>query len=370
MNPQNAAAAAKTIPAFLNTAIQFCMNHWMVIVICLILLILLIFLIILPVFRKIKQARLKTVETNELKHDLLAWRNIKKLARGGSASDDAKASLSSKLDLITYLFSRGKSLLKELHRKAYDLPSFILLGEPASGKSALLENSQLDSRVSVDEPPKHTPDESVPIRFWATPMAIVVDVSGRILFDRWLNGSGAEWNHIVRLIHNKHGKRPLDGIILTIPVDALLSDEEALVRKKAVLIASEVNKLIRTIGMQLPCTIVITKCDMLPGFREYFSEAEDDFRKMVFGWQNQKGTNFDYSDFSTFFQEAYQDLLDGRKGRILSRMVLDAPKTRRGQTAGELFCFPDNFKLLEQSLGLYLRSLFGSENLHAAEKPQ
>lgn len=45
--------------------------------------------------------------------------------------------------------------------------------------------------------------------------------------------------------------------------------------------------------MLLPCHVVVTKCDMLPGFREYFGHSEEEFRKQVFGWVNENVLHYD-----------------------------------------------------------------------------
>lgn len=141
--------------------------------------------------------------------------------------------------MINYLFQEGLKLLKELNRKTYDLPWYVVLGEPASGKSSILRNSTQDMCSTFVMPQTYDVEKSIPLQFCVLPTGVFLDVSGRVFFDRWMNGSGAEWARIVKLIRKKRSRFPLDGIVLTIPADALLADDETLVRKKAALISSE-----------------------------------------------------------------------------------------------------------------------------------
>ena len=351
-----------------NTFINWCGEHWLLLLAGFVILLLLVFGVCLPLYRKFRANHAKNKETAKLKDDLMAWKNLNRLARGGDSADSVRETVTVRTAMIPGLFRRGMKMLSELERKPYDLPWFMLLGEPSCGKSSLLRKCQMDTRVSVEEDKNQQEGESVPLRFWTTPQAVVLDVAGRVFFDRWMNGSGAEWAKIVKLIRKKHAKHPLDGIILTIPADALLADEESQVRKKALLIASELNRLIRSVGMLLPCWVVVTKCDMLVGFREYFDNAKDAFRNDVFGWNCEHAGTFSAADFDSFWEKVINRLCEGRLSGMLSRQVHDASGAERGAAAGDIFTFPESFNSLKPALSLYLKSLFGTENLHASEK--
>jgi len=73
---------------------------------------------------------------------------------------------------------------------------------------------------AVENESGSTASETIPVRSWLNGQAFVIDVGGRIFFDRWVGGSSAEWTLLQSLINKAHSRDPLGGIILTIPADA------------------------------------------------------------------------------------------------------------------------------------------------------
>ena len=180
-----------------------------------------VLLIVPKLFYKIKNSRIKVKETKEIKKDLMIWKRIAHLARGGSESDNAKNSIvQSNIQIINAAFEKLKSLLKSDFKSIDDVPWYIALGEPYSGKSSLIEHSMQDMvATEQDELEKDGSQKSALLKFWIGSSAIVADVSGKVFFDRWLEGSGAEWTSIIKNIRKKHKNNTLSGIILTNTAD-------------------------------------------------------------------------------------------------------------------------------------------------------
>ncbi|MCQ2966213.1 MAG: type VI secretion system protein [Alphaproteobacteria bacterium] len=326
--------------------------------------------IIVPLVRKLKHKKLKVQETSELKKDLMVWHHLSQLVRGGDEHQKAKRALTDGIFKINFLFDQGIQMIKNHNHTLYDQPWYMILGEPQSGKSSLLRNSEQELVVSAED--EKTPEEikSLPLRLWMGAKAVVCDINGRTFFDRWLNGSSAEWAYITRLINKKHHKKPLDGVILTIPADALLADDDSLTKQKAVLISTELGQLTRTIGMYVPVYVVVTKTDMINGFSEYVMAISEDLRTQSFGWLNPNGgEKYDAAVFAKFWEDLIVKLRIGSEKSMVSKNVTShmSLQSSRIELTGKIFMFPDNFDKIYQNLAFYLKAIFGDGNFHGTE---
>ena len=304
--------------------------------------------------------RRRVAETTGMKQDLMLWKNLYGLVRGGDGAMEAKATLSSKLGQVKAIFMNGLALIRQAGKRPSQVPWFVLVGEPGSGKTSLYERSGLEFRTGV------SPEmiQGAPLVTWLGPKSYTLDVSGRVFFDRWLKGSGAEWNLLVRSIRLRNRRFPLSGIILTIPADALLTDDATLTREKASIIGNELQRLLKVTGMNLPCHVVVTKLDMLLGFREYFAWLEGRDAAAPFGWQNPlKDSAFDEQALAGWLDELDGRLRENMMARLLDPKILRDPAAlrQRVDTAGTSSLFPDGLSAIRGNLSIYLNRLFGKE---------
>lgn len=342
---------------------------WLYWVIGILVVLAVIFFVILPLYRKIQRKRLKVKETSEIKKDLMVWHHLAQLVRGGTEHQKAKQALSGQIITINNAFKQGMQMLARHNRKMYELPWFALVGEPFSGKSTLIRNSELEMIPSAEEEAVGEDEKKgLALRFWLGAKAVVCDINGKVFFDRWLNGSSAEWSYICKLLHRKRFSRPLDGIIITIPADALLADDEALTQQKAVLMTTEIGQLLHTVGMNLPCYVIVTKTDMINGFDEYVMGINEDLRSQIFGWVNEDGF-YKADTFKEFWEKMIVRLRSGCEKSMLSKNVATKLSTlsNRMEVTGKIYMFPENFNELYKNLSIYLRALFGEGNFHGAD---
>ena len=325
-------------------------RDWAIIAAGILIFVLILILLLRPVFTRRKLKRMAREASAQQQQDLQAWQNISAMAN--ATDDSVKQSLSSQLRTIRTLFRQGLEMMRKSGRNRNSLPWFMILGEPQSGKSELLKTGDLALKCSAAE---NEEEKSLPLRFWLG-RALVLDVGGRTFFDRWFNGSCAEWEQIRKLLLKFHHKVPLNGIILTIPADALIADSEELTRRKISLIATELNGFLSGLGMVLPCYVVVTKLDMILGFREYFLNCPEQQYEKIFGWRNpEKSGFFDAGAFAEYFKELKEKLHDGS----LAQMLLGEGGKSRLDLTGGIYLFPDEFARIRRNLLLYLTTLFG-----------
>ncbi|GHV42092.1 hypothetical protein AGMMS49546_19620 [Spirochaetia bacterium] len=339
----------------------------------LIFIVVLLFIVLIvgiPLIQKIRRKRLKAKETRNIVKDLMVWRHVAQLVKGGEDQNKVKNLLSDRIEEINFLINQGFALPAQYKRKNYDLPWYILLGEPRSGKSSLLSSSELELIPSAEEGVNASSDgkDSLPVRMWMGAKGIVCDISGHVFFDRWLDGSSAEWNYIIQQLYRRRRRRPLDGIILTIPADALLADDDVLAQKKAILMATELSQLFHTLGMYLPVQVVVTKLDMVDGFREYIMGIPEEMRHQILGFSNDTRL-YQTGKFKEFWDALLQRLRIGCKKIMISRSVslkLSAASSRMNLT-GKMYLFPENFATLYDNLNIYLNTLFSENNFHGSK---
>ncbi len=355
----------KTLTDYGASLLAWTKENWLILLLIAVVAFFLFMFIGIPLFRKYIRSRKKEKDTSELKKDLRVWQEISEIASESDKKDVARQSLSSQLNMIRLLFSQGIALLKHAGKGRYGLPWFVLVGEPKSGKSTLLKESRLEIVCSSAE--GRDPDsaaDSLPVRCWLSGRAFVLDIGGKVFFDRWMGGSSAEWNLLLKLIVKAHKRNPLSGIILTIPADALLADSEELTKRKAALLVNEFQNMLGKFGMYLPCHVIVTKMDMLMGFREFFCDMPETEADGIFGWRNHTvNGRLDTASFSEYCKNLVDKLRSGAvaamSGASIHTHNQNSSESRLLLTGG-MYIFPDEFAKIKKNLTIYLDRLFGT----------
>lgn len=303
----------------------------------------------------------KQREVKGLHRDLMLWSRLSSLVRGGHYSEQAKHDLSNKLLLIEQTFRLGLQHVKQHHYLQNQQSWWLLVGEPQAGKSTLLQNSALDWRYARQDDSTATGAEQ-PLQMVVGPHAVMVEVKGRLFFDAWAHGSGAEFAHIVKLLRRyKRGRDlPLEGIMLCIPADALLADHTELTQRKAALIADELLRLTRQLNLYLPVVVMVTKLDEVLGFREYAAAMGEKMAQQALGFAVAADATYSSATLHDFFAQTCARLQDGALSLMVSPEVLELNSQGRSRLdkSALLYLFAQNFATLEEQLQLYLNTIF------------
>lgn len=358
MNKEEALAIAQSVDT--ESWFDSVVNH-PVISILVVIAILIATFILMRVFFKVMGNMRNQKTVASLRKDLMVWSVLSSLVHGGKRTDQAKAEINSKLTVIDANFSHIKGILHAQKFIREDRPWFALLGEPACGKSSLIENSELEFKCSEQD---HE-EKKQPIKFYYSTDAVVADVCGRVLFDSWANGSSAEWNHICQSFREKNHRRPLDGIILTISADSLIADDRKLTQRKVQLLVDELSRLSGSVRMHIPCYVVITKCDMILGFREYFQNLDEKSKDQIFGFQPLTNSGiFNQEEFSDFYDALIKRLEDGSIALMGGKGAMDLTYLNRSRMdlTGNIYLFSQALSDLRSNLVYYLEKLFSGQN--------
>lgn len=208
----------------------------------------------------------------------------------------------------------------------YTLPFQVMMGPSGSGKTTLIRGSGLDFLQGSEK------IEAIPgiggtrdCNWWFTNHGIILDTAGRYASE---DADQDEWLTFLRLLRQHRTEKPIDGVIIAVGVDLLMSvDADA---EAAVGLARDLRRRLDEICQELdvipPVYLFVTKCDLLPGFRESFAEMSEREREQIWGFTLPLRLDAPVEDV---FAREYGALLERVEARALWRVDLDRSRPDR-----------------------------------------
>ncbi len=211
-------------------------------------------------------------------------------ADGGSdpsreRSNEEIATLKEKFDeALQILRKSGKGKYRD--GSLYSLPWYMIIGPPGAGKTTLLVNSGL--QFPLAEKMGMSKLQGVGgTRFcdwWFTDEAVIVDTAGRYTTqDSDETVDNAAWMGFLRMLKKNRKRRPINGIIVAISIDELTRQSEVDRERAATAVTQRIQELYEQLGVRFPIYVMFTKCDLLSGFMEFFSDLDRHEREQVWG---------------------------------------------------------------------------------------
>src|SRR6266576_653485 len=189
-------------------------------------------------------------------------------------------------------FSRAVRLLRNYvtgRDYRYRVPWFLMTGESESGKTTLLNG--IGTNLSAED----SDQDNQQVNWYFFNEGVVIDVAGDFVLRNDGTANHRGWNTISRLLVRHRPRRPLDGVVLTIPASDLCSDDDDLknerrfkLEQKATCLYKKLWQSQRILGMRLPLYVLITKCDEVTGFTSFCSQLPARLQTQMFGWSNDR----------------------------------------------------------------------------------
>lgn len=266
-------------------------------------------------------------------------------------------------DEMSQSFKRTMAILKTYlsdRDPQYELPWYLLLGSQDSGKTTLLND--VDLEMPIGSPEYEIQGDDAKLNWYFFNQGILIDAKGALVLEKaGLNNNDEDWQYLLRLFNRFRPKRPIDGVILTIPADELFGESHLSkneITERAHVISEKLNKLVNFLAMQVPVYVIVTKCDLIPGFDSFVTETPTQNQQQIFGWSSP------YS-IDTGYNQGWVDELFSYMHRYINR-TRDAIFSE-GKTHDErdgVFLFPIEFSNLKPNLGNYLNSIFKISEYH------
>jgi IcmF-related N-terminal domain len=263
------------------------------------------------------------------------------------------------LDRLRENFARGIEKFEAVGKDLYSLPWYIVCGEPGSGKTEAVR------RCKVGFPPG-LQDEmqgaggTINMHWWFTNYAVLIDTAGKLLFQEAPPGSTTEWTEFLTLLRTTRPNCPINGLILVIPSESLIKDSLDEIQVKAGKIARQLTTIQRTLDVRFPVFVLITKCDKIVGFREFFTGVKDpQLQDQMTGWSNPAplDTPFQLEAVNQHLAEVVQRIGRRRLGMLRDPAPTDAGK-RRIDEVDALFALSASIGALAPRLRKYLETIF------------
>jgi type VI secretion system protein ImpL len=257
-------------------------------------------------------------------------------------------------------FAQAVGQLKQDRRgggNLYQLPWYVIIGPPGSGKTTALVNSGLRF-PSGQERGKRAVQGVGGTRncdWWFTDDAVLLDTAGRYTTqdsDRIADGAG--WAEFLKLLKRYRKRQPINGVLVAYSAQDLLTRSDRDLEGDLAAIHQRTDELNRHLGITLPVYLLITKADLIAGFREYFDDLDADGRKQVWG------VTFPYEASRTgraaeLAAGEFDALVERLDHGVLKRLRDERDPRRR--TA--IFGFPQQFAAQKQRLLELVNAAFG-----------
>lgn len=311
--------------------------------------------------------------------------SVKRAERRADASIEAKEATDAELArqdrlpfyggwLSTFLTRRGYIKVSDLsvaflkmmeflhkhldHNPTYRLPWYLVVGPSDSGKTTWLDAVRLEEPFG--EVPSNAPYNVCHWRLFSK--ALMTDVRGSLFLRPDGSADDRQWRQLLTLLTRYRSARPLNGIVLTLPItdifgrDALSNDalaERALKMRQRLLHAQH------ALGVRTPIYVVFTKLDAVPGFQSMCQELPLRYHHQMLGWSSPYVPHLAYTN--EWMVEAWQSIHQTLE--YWRRAILTNGSYRN--SCDGVFVFPEEMRRLQDRLSFYLNDIFKPDGIHS-----
>ncbi|MFZ4573067.1 MAG: type VI secretion protein IcmF/TssM N-terminal domain-containing protein [Phycisphaerales bacterium] len=279
-----------------------------------------------------------------------------KLLTRSSAGGAVDPATKARMDDLRRKFDEGVDIYKKAGKDLYTLPWFLLVGPSGSGKTEALRRSNVGFPQGLQDCLQGA-GGTLNMHWWFTNAAVVLDTAGRL----FMQEDDREWKEFMRLLKDSRPNCPINGLILVISSENLLMDSAEQIESTAGKIARKLDEMQRILDVRFPVNVIVTKCDKIIGFRDFFETLSDPIlQHQVLGWANPSPLDeaFKPDLVEKHLESVRQKLVKRRMGLIQNPVHTEDASARRIDQVDEMFELPDNFMRIAPRLRLYLEKIF------------
>jgi type VI secretion system protein ImpL len=244
----------------------------------------------------------------------------------------------------------------------YALPWYLVVGQPAAGKSTMLYQSGLNFPYAEREGVRVAGLGGTRNCDWFfSSEAVLLDTAGRYMNNQEEAG---KWRAFLQLLRQHRQRRPLNGLIVTVSIhdilQASLEDQERIAKR----LRERIQETHALLEVRLPVYLVFTKCDLVPGFAPFYRQLDETARGEVMGKTfSHKG--YEQADWGQRFGVAMDELVSYWHQVASQQLVTQDIQITRQDSA--VYRFPLELAALKPRLQLFVDALLRANPYQSAE---
>lgn len=239
----------------------------------------------------------------------------------------------------------------------YELPWYAIIGAPGAGKTTALVNSGLNFPLAqrFGKEALRGVGGTRNCDWWFTDEAVLLDTAGRFTTqDSDQSADSAGWREFLSLLRKHRKRRPLNGVIVAVSALDLMTHSAQEREQHIAAVRRRLDELNRELKINLPVYTIVTKCDLIAGFSEYFDDLAQEGRAQVWG------VTFPYEQTANGQAAvAFPAEFDALVERLNSRMFTRLHDERDARRRAAIFAFPQQLAAIRESLSRFVHDVFG-----------
>ena len=250
------------------------------------------------------------------------------------------------------LIRKSKLGDKKGNAALYELPWYMVIGNPAAGKSSAIYKSGLKFPFEENHQQVISAGMSGTRNcdwFFSTE-GILLDTAGRYSV---YADDHSEWLGFLSLLKKSRSKAPINGLIIVVSTAELISQSPEKTMQLAKNLRSRIQDIIERLEIFAPVYVVFSKMDLVAGFTDFFQCYESDEFDQVWGatlaYDAQSSQNA-----SEYFEHHYNILFEGLKSLSTSHLS----RRHENNISPSVMTFPLEFKTLKPILKTFISTLF------------
>jgi type VI secretion system protein ImpL len=240
----------------------------------------------------------------------------------------------------------------------YELPWYVIIGPPGSGKTTALVNSGLKFPLSGGAVAGIGGTRYCD--WWFTEDAVLIDTAGRYTTqDSDAASDKKSWFSFLDLLKENRPRQPINGVIIAISLGDVMTTSAEELAAHAAAVRARLVELHDRLKVAFPVYAMFTKADLVAGFSEFFALLNEEQRRQVWGatFQTDDKTKNLVNDIPAEFDKIIARLNEMTTDRLQEE---PAPSTRVA-----LYGFPAQMAKLRKPVHAFLTQIFEPTRYHA-----
>ena len=250
---------------------------------------------------------------------------------------------------------KALATLKRSRIDVYDLPWYVIIGAPASGKSTILKGCSLHFPLAKqnEEMSRSSIGGTRYCKWWFTDRAVFIDTPGRYTTqDSDTEADAVSWQAFLDSIKKNRPLQPINGVMLTLNIETILEPDLNKRAQEIEALRDRLNELHMQLKVDFPVYVMLTKMDKIPGFSTYFGHLNEESRRAVWG------TTFDNIDRTQDIVANFSAEFDALITRLTEDVHDRLQETPVSETRTQIFRFPERMNALKSEIGTVLSQIF------------